>query len=155
MGISVISTRLSAILNGFLFPILYRNCCGVGVEYTTALRQRAVPKLTDKVEIMDFNAWNVDLKAASAYHSTGFRLVVEGSPIHPQGVVPSHFPEGVTAVEQVRLIRSGLKAIMAAAREPHNLQSKSLQSKGSQLKDPQLKDPQVNASQAKTQARAV
>lgn len=66
---------------------------------------------------MDFDAWNVDLKTASAFHSTGFRLIVEGNPVHPQGVIPSHFPENVTALEQVKLIRSGLEAIISAAKE--------------------------------------
>ncbi|WNO07591.1 hypothetical protein [Teredinibacter sp. KSP-S5-2] len=66
---------------------------------------------------MDFDAWNVDLASASAYHNSGFRLAVEGSPSQPEGVIPSHFPEDSSAVEQVRLIRAGLKAIMDAAQK--------------------------------------
>ncbi|WP_018416829.1 hypothetical protein [Teredinibacter turnerae] len=64
---------------------------------------------------MDFDAWNVDLDTLSAYHTTGFRISVEGSPTHPLGVSPSHFPAGLSAVEQARLIRCGMKAIKDAA----------------------------------------
>lgn len=65
---------------------------------------------------MDFDAWNIDLKNKSAFHTTGFRIVIEGNPLQPMGVIPSHFPDGLSAVEQARLLRSGMKALMREAR---------------------------------------
>ena len=65
---------------------------------------------------MDFEAWNVDLKTKSAFHITGFRISIEGNPLQPMGVLPSHFPEGLTAVEQARLLRCGMKAILNEAK---------------------------------------
>lgn len=64
---------------------------------------------------MDFDAWNVDLETLSAFHVTGFRISIEGSPLQPVGVSPSHFPDGLTAVEQARLLRCGMRAIKKAA----------------------------------------
>lgn len=64
---------------------------------------------------MDFDAWNVDLESLSAFHVTGFRITIEGSPLQPEGVSPSHFPAGLSAVEQARLLRCGMKAIKRAA----------------------------------------
>ncbi|WP_188150555.1 hypothetical protein [Teredinibacter waterburyi] len=64
---------------------------------------------------MDFDAWNVDLRTLSAFHSTGFRIAVEGDPLQPMGVFPSHFPEGLSAVDQACLLRCGMKAIKKAA----------------------------------------
>ncbi|TVZ39597.1 hypothetical protein P886_4002 [Alteromonadaceae bacterium 2753L.S.0a.02] len=65
---------------------------------------------------MDFEAWNVDLESMSAYHTSGFRISIEGSPMQPLGVSPSHFPNDLSAVEQARLIRCGMKAIKNAAK---------------------------------------
>lgn len=65
---------------------------------------------------MDFDAWNVDLKSKSAFHITGFRIVVEGDPLHPMGVIPSHFPDGLNAIDQAKLLRSGMKALILEAR---------------------------------------
>lgn len=65
---------------------------------------------------MDFDAWNIDLKNKSAFHITGFRIVIEGNPLQPMGVIPSHFPDGLSAVDQARLLRSGMKALMREAR---------------------------------------
>ena len=73
---------------------------------------------------MDFEAWNVDLKTKSAFHVTGFRISIEGNPLQPMGVLPSHFPEGLTAVEQARLLRCGMKAILTEAKNHRNLQRK-------------------------------
>ncbi|SMF58086.1 hypothetical protein SAMN02745866_03750 [Alteromonadaceae bacterium Bs31] len=64
---------------------------------------------------MDFDAWNVDLEKLSAFHITGFRISIEGSPLQPLGVLPSHFPDHLSAVEQARLLRCGMKAIRDAA----------------------------------------
>lgn len=69
---------------------------------------------------MDFDAWKVDLKTKSAFHQTGFRITVEGNPRYPAGVIPTHFPDGLSAVEQARLLRCGLKAIVDAARDEHS-----------------------------------
>lgn len=68
---------------------------------------------------MDFEAWKVDLKTKSAYHETGCRITVEGSPRHPVGVIPAHFPAGLSAVEEARLLRCGMKAIVSRAREEY------------------------------------
>jgi len=64
---------------------------------------------------MDFDAWNVDLEKRSAFHASGFRITVEGNPLQPIGVSPSNFPEELSAVEQARLLRAGIKAIKQAA----------------------------------------
>lgn len=64
---------------------------------------------------MDFDAWNVDLKNLSAFHVTGFRITIEGNPLQPVGVTPSHFPGDLSAVEQARLLRCGMVAIRKAA----------------------------------------
>ena len=65
---------------------------------------------------MDFDAWNVDLDNLSAFHITGFRISIEGSPLQPLGASPSHFPEGMSAVDQARLLRCGMRAIKVAAK---------------------------------------
>lgn len=64
---------------------------------------------------MNFEAWTVDLPSSSAIHSTGFKVAVEGDPKNPSGVHPGKFPEGLTAVEQARLLRCGLEAIVKQA----------------------------------------
>lgn len=63
---------------------------------------------------MNFESWNVDLQTATAVHACGFKLGVEGDPGNPIGVHPGKFPDGLTAVEQARLLRCGLEAIMKA-----------------------------------------
>lgn len=68
---------------------------------------------------MDFDAWKVDLKSKSAFHETGCRITVEGNPRQPMGLIPSNFPDGLTAVEEARLLRCGMKAIVSKAREEH------------------------------------
>lgn len=65
---------------------------------------------------MDFRAWNVDLKTRSAYHVSGFKIVIEGDPRQPMGVFPSNFPSQLTAFEQAKLLRCGMEAIAAAAK---------------------------------------
>jgi len=64
---------------------------------------------------MDYKAWNVDLKAKSAYHVSGFKIVVEGDLSQPMGVFPSNFPNELTAFEQAKLLRSGMEAVSLAA----------------------------------------
>lgn len=64
---------------------------------------------------MNFESWSVDLETASAVHACGFKVGVEGDLGNPSGVHPGQFPEGLTAVEQARLLRCGLEAIVKAA----------------------------------------
>lgn len=68
---------------------------------------------------MDFEAWKVDLNSKSAFHETGCRITVEGNPRQPMGVLPTNFPAGLTAVEEARLLRCGMKAIVNKARAEH------------------------------------
>lgn len=64
---------------------------------------------------MDFNDWTVDLSSLSATHACGLTLQVEGSPKDPSAVFPGKFPAGLTSIEQVRLLRTGVEAIAKAA----------------------------------------
>ncbi len=64
---------------------------------------------------MNFETWIVDLPSLSAAHPSGFRLAVEGDPTNPMGVHPGKFPDGLTAIEQARLLRCGLEAIINKA----------------------------------------
>ena len=74
---------------------------------------------------MNFETWTVDLASASAVHPSGFKVVVEGDPCNPMGVHPGKFPEGLTAVQQARLLRCGLEAIMKQAQNQGWQQDKS------------------------------
>lgn len=64
---------------------------------------------------MNFESWNVDLDTASAVHASGFKITVEGDPCNPTGVHPGKFPDGLTAVQQARLLRCGLEAMQKLA----------------------------------------
>lgn len=64
---------------------------------------------------MDFNDWKVGADGRSATHGSGFTLTVEGKPADPSAVHPGRFPAGLSAVEQVRLLRHGVEAIAEAA----------------------------------------
>lgn len=64
---------------------------------------------------MNYESWNVDLATASAVHASGFQLTVDGDPANPMGVHPGKFPEGLSAIEQARLLRCGLEAMHKAA----------------------------------------
>ena len=66
---------------------------------------------------MDFTNWKVDLNALSATHSSGFSLTIEGSPADPIAVNPGRFPDGLSAVEQARLLRMGLEALAKEAKD--------------------------------------
>lgn len=74
---------------------------------------------------MNFETWTVDLASSSAIHPSGFKVVVEGDPRNPMGVHPGKFPEGMTAVQQARLLRCGLEAIMNQAQNEGWRQDKS------------------------------
>lgn len=65
---------------------------------------------------MDSSEWTIGADGRSATHSSGFTLSVEGNPKDPQGVNPGRFPAGLSAIEQVRLLRLGVEAIAAAAK---------------------------------------
>ena len=64
---------------------------------------------------MNFDTWAVDLDSASAVHPSGFKVAVEGDLCNPSAVHPGKFPEGLTAVEQARLLRCGMEAIINMA----------------------------------------
>ncbi|GAB3100900.1 hypothetical protein G8770_16415 [Aestuariicella hydrocarbonica] len=66
---------------------------------------------------MNFEDWTVDLKSLTATHSCGFRIEIEGNPKDPSAVHPGKFPQGLTSIEQVRLVRTGVEAIVAEAKK--------------------------------------
>ncbi|WP_206020052.1 hypothetical protein [Pseudomaricurvus alkylphenolicus] len=66
---------------------------------------------------MDYSAWTVDLKTLSATHSCGFRIEIEGSPKNPNAVHPGKFPAGLTSIDQVRLVRTGVEALAEEAKK--------------------------------------
>lgn len=66
---------------------------------------------------MDFSAWVVDLKTFTATHASGFRLEIEGSPKDPSAVHPGKFPSGLSSIEQVRLVRTGVEALANEAKQ--------------------------------------
>lgn len=65
---------------------------------------------------MELGEWQIDLDRSLAVHCTGFRLTVEGDPRKPTGVLPSEFPEGLSAAEQAALLRCGLNALIHQAK---------------------------------------
>lgn len=73
---------------------------------------------------MDFAAWTVDLKALTATHNSGFRLEIEGSPKDPNAVHPGKFPKGLSSIDQVRLVRTGVEAIAAEAKKARSQAAK-------------------------------
>lgn len=66
---------------------------------------------------MNYESWNVDLNSASAVHVSGFKVGVEGDPRNPTGVYPGPFPEDLSPVDQARLLRCGLEAIITEAKK--------------------------------------
>lgn len=79
---------------------------------------------------MDFNAWDVDLESATAVHISGFKITVEGDVKDPMGVHPGKFPEALEALEQARLLRSGLEAIVSQAQKSDEQKSHNTQRRG-------------------------
>lgn len=57
---------------------------------------------------MNFDDWTADLAAGIATHASGFTIRIEGNPKDPSEVYPGKFPEGISFVDQARLLRSGL-----------------------------------------------
>ena len=74
---------------------------------------------------MNFETWTVDLSSSSAVHPCGFKVVVEGDLCSPSGVHPGKFPDGLSAVEQARLLRCGLEAIINLAQNQNWRQEKN------------------------------
>ncbi|MGH1373922.1 MAG: hypothetical protein ACRBBW_17920 [Cellvibrionaceae bacterium] len=66
---------------------------------------------------MDYAAWTVDLKSLTATHSSGFRIEVEGNPKDPNAVHPGKFPAGLSSIDQVRLVRTGVEAIASEGKK--------------------------------------
>ncbi|UTF61414.1 hypothetical protein [Gilvimarinus sp. DA14] len=66
---------------------------------------------------MDFETWDVDLTSGEAKHDCGCVIRVEGDPQNPMSVDPSNFPKNLNFIDQARLLRCGIEALAAAARE--------------------------------------
>ncbi|MAZ86784.1 MAG: hypothetical protein CL693_04025 [Cellvibrionaceae bacterium] len=66
---------------------------------------------------MDFSAWVVDLKTLTATHDSGFRLEIEGNPRDPSAVHPGKFPKGLSSIDQVRLVRTGVEALASESKQ--------------------------------------
>lgn len=64
---------------------------------------------------MDFNAWEADLSAGTATHSSGFVLKIEGHPKNPSSVDPGKFPPELSFVDQARLLRCGMDFLAKAS----------------------------------------
>lgn len=75
---------------------------------------------------MNFDDWQADVSAGSALHASGFSLRIEGDPRDPEEVFPGRFPEGLSFVDQARLLRAGLTVLAKAAQQsPHKPELKS------------------------------
>ncbi len=71
-------------------------------------------------------AWAVDLIRKTATHSSGYSLAAEGNLKDPSSVSPGRTPPGLSAHDQVRLLREGLEALANAAKgAPGNENSES------------------------------
>ncbi|MDO3388195.1 hypothetical protein QWI17_20280 [Gilvimarinus sp. SDUM040013] len=66
---------------------------------------------------MDFDCWDVNLAAGVASHASGCTIRVEGDPSNPSSVDPANFPKSMNFLDQARLLRCGVEALAAAARE--------------------------------------
>jgi hypothetical protein len=64
---------------------------------------------------MKHEEWVVDIATGVVTHSSGFSIRVEGNPKDPNEIYPSNFPEGLSFVDQARLLRSGLEALSKSA----------------------------------------
>jgi hypothetical protein len=76
--------------------------------------------------VMNFEDWTVDLNTASATHACGFRVEVEGSLKEPSEVNPGRFPKELDGLAKVRLLRCGVDAIIAAAKQQKAAPAKKL-----------------------------
>ncbi|GLS25987.1 hypothetical protein [Marinibactrum halimedae] len=64
---------------------------------------------------MTHTEWQVDIERLQATHDSGFTVTIEGSLRSPSTVHPGSFPEGLSALEQVKLLREGMDALSKAA----------------------------------------
>ncbi|HSC67431.1 MAG TPA: hypothetical protein VLC79_07065 [Cellvibrio sp.] len=77
---------------------------------------------------MNFDDWTSDLAVGTATHASGFTIRIEGNPKDPSDVYPGKFPEGLSFVDQARLLRSGLEFLAkSGARAPTSWQSSPVQ----------------------------
>ena len=58
---------------------------------------------------MNFDDWTADVAVSVATHSSGFTVRIEGNPKDPSEVYPGKFPDGLSFVDQARLLRCGLE----------------------------------------------
>lgn len=63
---------------------------------------------------MSVEDWNVDLIEKVAKHVSGFSLRFEGNPKDPSAIHPGPFPQSLSALDQVRLLRLAMEAIASA-----------------------------------------
>ncbi|WP_039913402.1 hypothetical protein [Cellvibrio mixtus] len=77
---------------------------------------------------MNFDDWTADLAIGTATHANGFTIRIEGNPKDPSEVYPGKFPEGISFVDQARLLRSGLEFLAKAGNSaPKSWQSNPAQ----------------------------
>jgi hypothetical protein len=65
----------------------------------------------------DIEEWSVDLTRKTATHTSGYSLTVEGSLQDPSSVSPGRTPAGLSAHDQVRLLREGLDVLAKNAKD--------------------------------------
>lgn len=65
---------------------------------------------------MNFEDWVVDMTTGTATHTSGFSIRIEGNPRDPSEVYPGKFPEGMSFINQARLLRAGLECLASAAK---------------------------------------
>lgn len=63
---------------------------------------------------MNFDDWTADVASGTATHASGFSIRIEGNPKDPSEVYPGKFPDGISFVDQARLLRSGLEFLAKA-----------------------------------------
>lgn len=63
---------------------------------------------------MNFEDWTADLATGTATHISGFTIRIEGNPKDPSEVYPGKFPEGISYIDQARLLRSGMEFLAKA-----------------------------------------
>jgi hypothetical protein len=77
---------------------------------------------------MNFDDWTADVATGTATHTSGFTIRIEGNPRDPSEVYPGKFPEGMSFVDQARLLRSGLEFLAkAGGSAPKSWQSSPVQ----------------------------
>lgn len=69
----------------------------------------------------NINGWSIAPNGRKAQHESGFTVEVEGNPADPHSVNPGKFPQGLSAIEQVRLLRMGVEAIAQVAKQGNGM----------------------------------